>query len=115
MDRQLSQLRVADLSGSSAGAGLLATAIFLWLRVPSGRKLVVFSLVAFAVAQGLDYLEGVDGLLDGWAEDASLAAYTVNHGSRAIEEMLEMLATTALWAPMLWALVERTEGTRVQL
>ena len=96
-------------------AGLLATAIFLWMRVPAGRKLVAFALVAFAMAQGLDYLEGVEGLLDGWAEDASVAAYTVNHGSRAIEEMLEMLATTALWAPMLWTLAERTKGTQLQL
>ena len=96
-------------------AGLLATATFLWFRAPTGRKLVVFALGAFAVAQGLDYLEGVEGLLDGWAEGASLAAYTVNHGSRALEEMLEMLATTALWAPMLWKLVERTKGTEIHL
>lgn len=95
-------------------AGLLATAIFLWLRVPSGRKWVAFALAAFAVAQGLDYLEGVEGLLDGWADDASLAAYTVNHGSRALEEMLEMLATTALWAPMLWKLSEETKDLELR-
>ena len=34
-------------------------------------------------------------------EDLGVAEYTVGHGFRATEEWLEMLGTTALWAPML--------------
>lgn len=84
-------------------AGLLAVAAFMWRVDPSRRTkaLVVAGLAAFAVSQGIDVLEGVDGLFEGWASDLGVADYTVGHGFRTVEEMLEMLGTLALWAPML--------------
>ena len=90
-------------------AGLLAVAAFLWRVDPSGRTkaLVIAGLAAFAVSQGIDVLEGVDGLFEGWASDLGVADYTVGHGFRTVEEMLEMLGTLALWAPMLGVASQR--------
>lgn len=84
-------------------AGLLAVAVYQWRRIPTRRTLVLVGagLAAFAISQSFDVLEGIDGLFDGWAEDLGVAEYTVGHGFRATEEWLEMLGTTALWAPML--------------
>lgn len=85
------------------GAGLVAVAVYQWRRIPTRRTLVLLGagLAAFAVSQSLDVLEGIDGLFEGWADDLGVADYTVSHGFRATEEWLEMLGTTALWAPML--------------
>lgn len=94
-------------------AALLISVVIVWRRVERGRPLLVACLACFAVAQGLDFLEGIDGLFDGWAETAGLADYTVSHAFRATEEMLEMLGTTAFWAPTLWQLAEQTRGISV--
>lgn len=90
-------------------AGLLAVAAYVWSSEPGRRTgvLVIAGLAAFAVAQGIDVLEGVDGLFDGWADDLGVAPYTVGHGLRTIEEMLEMLGTLALWVPMLLLAADR--------
>ncbi len=84
-------------------AGLAAVGAYLWFRIPTTRTrgLVVAGLAAFAISQSLDVLEGIDGLFEGWATDLGVADYTVGHSFRAVEELLEMLGTTALWAPML--------------
>ncbi len=90
-------------------AGLLAVSVHLWRSDPTRQTklLVVGGLLAFAVSQGIDVLEGVDGLFDGWADDLGVAAYTVGHGLRTVEEMLEMLGTLALWIPMLRLVSDR--------
>ena len=104
------------------GAGLLAVAIYQWRRIPTPRTrlLLVAGLAAFAVSQSFDVLEGIDGLFEGWADDLGVADYTVSHGFRATEEWLEMLGTTAFWAPMLLRLgdtvdvrVKRLKGTGI--
>ena len=84
-------------------AGLFAVAVYQWRRIPTRRTLILVGagLAAFAISQSFDVLEGIDGLFEGWAEDLGVADYTVGHGFRATEEWLEMLGTTALWAPML--------------
>lgn len=89
--------------------GLLAVAVFLWRVDPSGRTktLVIAGLAAFAVSQGIDVLEGTEGLFEGWASELGVADYTVGHGFRTVEEMLEMLGTLALWAPMLGIVSQR--------
>ncbi len=101
-------------------AGLFAVAVYMWRRIPTRRTLLLVGagLAAFAISQSLDVLEGIDGLFEGWAADLGVADYTVSHGFRATEEWLEMLGTTALWAPMLLLLgdsidvtVRRTKGT----
>ena len=87
-------------------AGLFGVAAFLWFRLPTTRtRVLVFAgLAAFGIAQFFDLLEGVDGLFAGWAADLDVGEYTVSHSFRAIEETLEMLGTTAFWAPMLFHL-----------
>ena len=89
--------------------GLFGVAVHLWRADPSrrSRTLVVAGLAAFAVAQGIDVLEGIEGLFEGWADALDVADYTVGHGFRTVEEMLEMLGTLALWAPMLFLVSER--------
>jgi hypothetical protein len=84
-------------------AGLLAVAVYQWRRIPTRRTMLLVGagLAAFAISQSFDVLEGIDGLFEGWAEDLDVDEYTVGHGFRATEEWLEMLGTTALWAPML--------------
>lgn len=97
--------------------GLLASVVYIWTRRPttSTRLLVVGALAAFAVSQGIDFLEGVDDLFDGWAEEFGVAEYTVGHGLRSIEEALEMLGTLAIWAPMLWLLADTVTGLKVEI
>ncbi len=101
--------------GPVLGLALLSAVVFAWRRVSNpSRWLLVACLVGFAVAQGLDFLEGIEGFYVGLAADWGRADYTVSHGARAIEEMLEMLATTAFWAPTLWLLAARLRGKRLE-
>jgi hypothetical protein len=94
--------------------GLFASAAFIWRHEPRTRLLVVAGLVGFAVAQGIDYLEGVENLFYNLSISLDVDEYTVSHTLRTIEEMLEMLSTTALWAPTLWHLADRANGVRIQ-
>ena len=55
----------------------------------------------------------MEGLFDDWAEDTGLAPYTVGHGLRSVEEMLEMLGTTAYWSVVLSLLAARMQGRRI--
>lgn len=99
------------------GAALFAVAVLLWRLVPRpwARRLVVAGLSCFVVAQGLDFLEGIDDLYDSWAASLDVEDYTVAHSLRAIEEMLEMFGTTAFWAVVLFHWVERTAGLHITL
>jgi hypothetical protein len=99
------------------GAALCAVAVLLWRLVPHpwARQLIVVGLCCFAVSQGLDFLEGIDDLYDGWAESLDVEDYTVAHSLRAVEEMLEMFGTTALWAVVLFHWVERSAGLHITL
>lgn len=96
-------------------AGLAAAVVVVWRHASKGRLLLLVCLGCFAVAQGFDFLEGIDGLFEQWATNVSLADYTVSHGFRATEEMLEMLGTTAFWAPTLWLLAERVKSIRATI
>lgn len=97
--------------------GLFASAAFIWRQQPSttARVLVIAALVGFALAQGIDYLEGVENLFYDWSRALVVGEYTVSHTLRAIEEMLEMLSTTALWAPVLWHLADRASRLRIEM
>jgi len=91
-------------------AGLLAAVIVAWRHVERGRPLFLACLACFAIAQGFDFLEGIENLFEDWASGIGAAEYTVSHAFRAAEETLEMLGTTAFWAPTLWLLADRLRG-----
>lgn len=99
------------------GAALFAVAVILWRLIPHlwARQLIIVGLSCFAVSQGLDFLEGIDDLYDNWAMSLGVEDYTVAHGLRAVEEMLEMFGTTAFWTVVLFHWVERTAGLHITL
>ena len=88
--------------------------IIAWRNSHRGRVLLLVCLGCFAVAQGLDFLEGIDDLFEDLAADLGRADYTISHGFRAAEEVLEMLGTTAFWAPVLWTLADNVGGTSLE-
>lgn len=74
----------------------LYIALFLWQKL-STRKLKVIILSAFscwALAIGIDFLEGQERLFDFLATEWSLKPYTVSHPFLMLEEFLEMLGAT---------------------
>ena len=97
----------------------LLLALFLWyeLKDRAALWLVLSALTCFAVAVGLDFIEGLDqdhqwnvyswivGRVD--LTDFTTARFrqtpynTVEHFSRSLEEFLEMLANTLLWVTFL--------------
>lgn len=100
-------------------APVLALALFVSTLVaaryaPAGRAMLVACLACFAIAQGIDFLEGIDGQFDEWAADLGVAPYTVGHGLRSIEELLEMLGTTAFWSVSITLLATRLSGHTIK-
>ncbi len=103
-----------------AGVALLA---FLWRELPPDRSrvLLLVALACFAVAVGMDFVEGLeedhpqnpytrlveilelDGPAERWFERDGFDA--VVHFSKSIEEFLEMLGNTLLWAAFLRFLI----------
>lgn len=91
------------------------TFAFLWseLRLRRLRILLLLSMSCWAIAVGLDFIEGLDedhpwNLYtmiadryhpDGWAEDRfdETAYDTIRHFSKSLEEAIEMLAMSILW------------------
>lgn len=115
-----------------ATLGLIIGA-FLWreLRDIPSRILVLAALSLFGLAVGLDFLEGLDekhpwNVYARIAERYDLAHFTtarfraspyatLRHFSRSLEEFLEMLANTFLWAAFLSHLRWVTGEVRVRL
>ena len=97
--------------------GLLTSAAIMWWLAPKPvyRIAVVGGLMCFAVAQGLDFLEGIDGLFENLASSFAVADYTVGHAFRAVEETLEMVGTTAFWGVTLSHAVDRIGQHRIVL
>lgn len=90
--------------------GLLAS-VLIADRFTKGQRLLLFACLAcFAVAQGIDFLEGIEDQFDDWADDLGVEPYTVGHVLRSTEEMLEMFGTTAFWAAVLPTLATRLVG-----
>jgi hypothetical protein len=97
--------------------GLLASLVFIGMR---GPKLGVWpfvgaTLLAFGISQGLDFLEGIDGLFEQLAERNGLDEYTVSHSFKVVEETLEMLGTTAALAAVLRLLVDASGGATIHI
>ncbi len=98
------------------GLALLWSVLFIWRRVSGGyRRWAVVGLAGFGVAQAIDFLEGVEGLFEGWSERLEVGEYTVSHGLLATEELLEMLSTTAIWSVLLIYLAGLVSGLRIEL
>ena len=106
------------------------TLVFLWRELVGRRPraLLVAALACFAVAVGLDFVEGLRpehpwNLYTLLAERFSLEEFTqyhfgeeaydaLRHFSKAIEEFLEMLANTLLWCLFLRRLAETAPDLR---
>jgi hypothetical protein len=76
---------------------------FLWREIPRGRLLLLAAVACFAVAVGLDFMEGLAPFHPAnlftrlqtsfaWSEDA------VSHFAKSLEEFLEMLGISLLWS-----------------
>lgn len=94
--------------------GLLASVVIAWRAAGAMRPLLLVCLGCFAVAQGIDYLEGLEGKFDEWAADLDVDPYTIGHGLRSVEEMLEMFGTTAYGWVALTILAGRLPGRRLR-
>jgi hypothetical protein len=100
------------------GLGIL---LFLWLSFWRLR-LVHFLILGFgcwAVAQGLDFIEGLDDVDIFYDEIQQMLSirrkYGVTHLFKVIEEVLEMLGTTLLWVGFLHYLAHVSNGHRFTL
>jgi hypothetical protein len=83
--------------------------LFLWKQLNSFR-LMIYVLAAFscwAVAVGIDFIEGIDGLFEGWADNLGVKKYTVSHPFLMVEEFLEMFGTTLFLCVFVRVLVDR--------
>lgn len=100
------------------GLGILA---FLWLSFWRLRLLhyVILGFGCWAVAQGLDFVEGLDAADDfyEWVQ-AQLGVerkYGVTHTFKVVEEVLEMLGTTLLWIGFLKYFAQASDGLQFRL
>jgi len=77
------------------GMGLFIV-FFLWRRLsdPRLRYGIGLALACFVVAVGFDFIEGMEGAFEAMAEALGVRNYTVSHGFKVTEELLEMLGTT---------------------
>ena len=113
------------------GAGL-AVAWFLWRELSDrvGLAMVFAALSCFALAVGLDFIEGLDEdhswnlytilstryNLDTWTMErfGRPAFNTLDHFSRSLEESLEMFGMTLFWAVFLRHLASPTRELHVR-
>ena len=82
--------------------------VFLWRQM--GRKqalLAFFGLFLYGIAQGQDFIEGLETPYQWLTARLGTEPYTVPHFGKMGEEYLEMLGTTFL----LWAALKHYKGT----
>lgn len=91
-------------------AALFGSVVVAWRHAEQRRAMLLVCLGCFAVAQGIDVLEGIEGKFDEWADRLDMSPYTVGHGFRSVEELLEMIGTTAYWSVILPLLARRVRG-----
>jgi len=110
----------------------LAVAVFLWRELSDrvALALVFAALSCFALAVGLDFIEGLDADhplnvytilttrtgVDAWAAGRfGRAGYeALDHFGRSLEEFLEMLGGTLFWTAFLRVLTSVTPELRVR-
>jgi len=90
--------------------------IFLWIEVSlhSMRLLLIAALSCYAIAVGLDYVEGLYGGYKTIIVTTGLDYDSVMHLSKVIEEFLEMLGTTFFLALFIEHLAIHTESIELK-
>ena len=80
------------------GAMFMFILLFLWkeLKISTLRLLLVVSLSCYAIAIGIDFIEGTKDGFNVLAKTLSLNVKGVSHFTRVLEEFLEMFGTTVL-------------------
>jgi hypothetical protein len=70
--------------------------IFLWRQLTEThlRLMILAALGCWAVAVGIDFIEGTEGVFESIAKSLDVKKYTVSHPLLMLEEFLEMLGTT---------------------
>lgn len=91
--------------------------VFVWKRMGRYdlRRYMILGLSVFVLAIGLDFLEGMDGLYDGWADRLKVREYTVSHYFKVTEETLEMVGTTLFLVGFLKYLARVSDGLRIEV
>jgi len=86
--------------------------LFAWreFRSPQLKMLFLAGLACLGLAQFLDFLEGIDDVVEYLGQLLSVSNYTVQHFSKSAEEFLEMLGQTLLLVAFLRHLGEIAEG-----
>ncbi|MEZ4239436.1 MAG: hypothetical protein R3F59_25420 [Myxococcota bacterium] len=98
------------------GAAGLGMVLFLRHHLAPALQLgILLALAGYAVAVGLDFVEGVDGAHERLADALHLGHYTVSHAARVLEEELEMAATTLFLAVFASKLVRTVTPFRLRV
>ena len=99
----------------------LGITVFLW-RAFRQTKLFFYLFLGFgcwAVAQAIDYMEGLDQTESVYRVIQEAFAikreYGVTHTFKVVEEVLEMFGTTLLWIGFLRYFAKITDGFQIQL
>ncbi|HHO51435.1 MAG TPA: hypothetical protein ENK18_11305 [Deltaproteobacteria bacterium] len=102
--------------GPLFGAMGLFMVWFLARRLaPNLRPWLAIALSCFVLAVGLDFVEGLDEAFASIADVVGVSEYTVSHGSKVTEELLEMAGTTSFLAMFSLQLVASLGGRRIVL
>lgn len=90
--------------------------VFAWraFRSPLPKVLFVTGLSLLGLAQGMDFLEGIEAVVEYVARALSVSNYAVHHFSKSGEEFLEMLGQTLLLVAFLRHLGEIADGWRIE-
>ncbi len=81
---------------------------FLWRQVSENRLrlMVLAAFGCWALAVGIDFLEGREGFFESMANALEVKKYTVSHPLLMLEEFLEMFGTTLFLSLFVYLLVD---------
>ena len=90
--------------------------LFAWRAFRSRvlKMLFLAGLACLGLAQGMDFLEGIDDVVEYLEEFLSVSEHTVRHFSKSAEEFLEMLGQTLLLVTFLRHLGDVAEGWGIE-
>ncbi len=92
-------------------ASALFLIFFFWREFPpwSTRLALLLGFTCWAIAVGLDFVEGVEGLHQRIADFGAMKEETIRHFSKSAEEFIEMLGTTLFLVTFLDHFIEENE------